>query len=253
MLRGIPAGSLGLANSSGCMKQDIFPQVLKHFIDNMSVSKDQPGVLIMDNHNSYITIEAVELAKEHGLSPLTLPPRCCHKLQPLDVGVFGAFKKFYTSFCNEWHLSHPGETLSLYYAVERSNKVFVKSFTLENITSSFRRTGIFPFNSDIFTEDEFLPSTVTYQVENLYSDATTNESSMLDTTEINPGQSTSNLVSSTPDYKIELNLETSLIKSIASLPKAKPRKMPSRKKCILPSSHTHTCKEKTFPSASSAQ
>ena len=51
MLRGAPAGSLGLSNPSGWMKQDVFLQVLKHFIDNMSVSKDQPGVLIMDNHN----------------------------------------------------------------------------------------------------------------------------------------------------------------------------------------------------------
>ena len=229
------------------MKQDIFPQVLKPFIDNMSVSKDQPGVLIMDNHNSHITIEAVELAKEHGLSLLTLPPHCSHKLQPLDVGVFGAFKKFYTTFCDEWHLSHPGETLSLYYVAELSNKAFVKSCTLENITSSFRRTGIFPFNSDIFTEDEFLPSTVTDQVENLYSDATTNESSLLDTTEINPGQSTSDLVSSTPDYKIEPNLETSLIESIAPLPKAKPRKMPSRKKVSSAIITHRPLKKKLFP------
>ena len=101
MLRGAPAGSLGLANPSGWMKQDIFPQVLKHFIDNMTVSKDQPGVLIMDNHNSHITLEGVELAKNNGLDLLTLPPHCSHKLQPLNVGVFGAFKKFYSSFCNE--------------------------------------------------------------------------------------------------------------------------------------------------------
>ena len=82
MLRGSPAGSLGLANSSGWMKQDIFPQVLKHFIDNMTVSKDQPGVLIMDNYNSHITFEGVELAKNHGLDLLTQPPYCSHKLQP---------------------------------------------------------------------------------------------------------------------------------------------------------------------------
>ena len=39
MLRGAPAGSLGLANPSGWMKQHIFPQVLKHFIDNMTDPK----------------------------------------------------------------------------------------------------------------------------------------------------------------------------------------------------------------------
>ena len=78
-----------------------FLQVFKHFIYNMSVSKDQPGVLIMDNHSSNITIETVELAEEHNLSLLRLPPHCSHKLQALDVGVFGAFNRFYTSFCDE--------------------------------------------------------------------------------------------------------------------------------------------------------
>ena len=138
MLRGAPAGSLGSANSSGWMKQDIFSPVLKHFIDNMSVSKDQPGVFIVDNHSNHITIEAVELAKEHSLSLLKLPPHSGHKLQPLDVGVFGEFKRFYTSFCDEWHQSHPGKTLSLNYVAELSNKAFVISCTLENITSSIQ-------------------------------------------------------------------------------------------------------------------
>ena len=237
MLRGAPAGSLpihcqstaNLANPSGWMKQDIFPQVLKHFIDNITVSKDQPGVLIMDNHNSHITLEGVELAKNHGLDLLTLPPHCSHKLQPLDVGVFGAFKKFYSSFCNEWHLSHPGETLSLYYVAGLSNKAFVKSCTLENITSSFRRTGIFPFNSEIFTEDKFLPSTVTDQVQNVYSGETNIDASVLDTTEA-AVQSTSTPASSNPGCSLEAVPETSLIESIAPLPKARPRKIRRRKR-----------------------
>ena len=237
MLRGAPAGSLpihwqstaNLTNPSGWMKQDIFPQVLKHFIDNMTVSKDQPGVLIMDNHNSHITLEGVELAKNHGLDLLTLPPHCSHKLQPLDVGVFGAFKKFYSSFCNEWHLSHPGETLSLYYVAGLSNKAFVKSCTLENITSSFRRTGIFPFNSEIFTKDKFLPSTVTDQVQNVYSGETNIDASVLDTTEA-AVQSTSTPASSNPGCSLEAVPETSLIESIAPLPKARPRKIRRRKR-----------------------
>ena len=87
------AGSLGLANPSAWMKQDVFQQVLKHFIDNMTVFEDQPGVLITDNHNSHITLVGVELAENHDLDLLALPPHCSHKLEPLDVGVFGAFKK----------------------------------------------------------------------------------------------------------------------------------------------------------------
>ena len=183
----------------------------------------------MDNHNSHITLKGVELAKNHGLDLLTLPPHCSHKLQPLDVGAFGAFKKFYSSFCDEWHLSHPRETLSLYYVAKLSNKAFVKSCILENITSSFRRTEIFSFNSEIVTEDEFLPSTVTDQVQNVYSGDANIESSVLNTTEAVVG-STSTLVSSNPGCSLEAVPETSLIESIAPLPKARPRKIRRRKR-----------------------
>ena len=38
---------------------------------------------------------------------------------------------------------------------------FAKAFNSENITSSFKNTGIFPYNRNVFTEDEFLPAAVT--------------------------------------------------------------------------------------------
>ena len=156
----------------------------------------------MDNHNSHITLEGVELAKNLGLDLLTLPPHCSHKLQPLDMGIFGGFKKFYSSFCDEWHLSHPGKTLFLYYVAGLSNKAFVKSCTLENITSSFGWIEIFLFNSDIFTEDKFLPSTVTDQVQNVCSGETNIDASVLDTTEA-AVQSASSPASSNPGCSLE--------------------------------------------------
>ena len=53
---------------------------------------------------------------------LTAATSCSHKLQPLDVGVFGAFKRFYSSICNDWHLSNPGETITIYYVGELPGK-----------------------------------------------------------------------------------------------------------------------------------
>ena len=79
---------------------------------------------------------------------------------------------------------------------------------MENITSSFRRTGIFPFNSEIFTEDEFLPSTVTDQVQNVYSGETNIDASVLDTTEA-AVQSTITPASSNPGCSLEAVPETS--------------------------------------------
>ena len=244
MLRGAPAGSLGLANSSGWMKQEIFPEVLSHFIENMPVSKDQPGILIMDNCKSHITLAAIDLAREHDLTLLTLPPHCSHKMQPLDVGVFGPFKRFYSSFCDEWHLTNPGESLSIYYVAELAKKAFAKSFTLENITSSFRKTGISPLNSEIFTEDDFLPSTVTDQVQNVYPDEATDDSNEAASA---PSLSTQPLISSTPDCNTEANPDTSIIESINPLPKTKPRKILRRKKVFSAILTCTPVKKRLFP------
>ena len=141
------------------------------------------------------------------------------------------------------------KTLSLYYVAGLSNKAFVKSCTMENITSSFRRTGIFPFNSEIFTEDEFLPSTVTDQVQNVYSDETNIDASVLDTTEA-AVQSTSTPASSNPGCSLEAVPETSLIESIASLPRARPRKAWRRKRVSSAIIIRTPVKKRLFPQQS---
>lgn len=41
------------------------------------------------------------------------------------------------------------------------NPAFSESFTISNICKSFEKTGIYPFNSKIFTDDDFLPSSIT--------------------------------------------------------------------------------------------
>ena len=54
MLTGAPNGSLGLATASGWMTSELFPDVLKHFIKHMNVSKTDPALLVMDNHESHL-------------------------------------------------------------------------------------------------------------------------------------------------------------------------------------------------------
>ena len=106
-------------------------------------------------------MEIINLAENNGLSILTFPPHCSHRLQPLDVAVFGPFKTFYNSFADAWMTNHPGRSITIYEISELSGAAFVKAFTLENITSAFKATGIYPFSPQIFTEDSFLPSAVT--------------------------------------------------------------------------------------------
>ena len=114
MLNGAPGGSIGLASSSGWMSSDLFIAALRHFLRNMNVSKENPGILLMDNHESHLSVEAIDLAKNSGLVLLTFPPHSSHRMQPLDISVFGPFKKYYNIACNDWHLCNPGRRISIY-------------------------------------------------------------------------------------------------------------------------------------------
>ncbi|CAH2100754.1 unnamed protein product [Euphydryas editha] len=69
---GAPPGSLGLATSSGWMNSELFITTMKHFIKHTSSSMENPSLLIMDNHESHLSIEALDLAKENGVTILTL-------------------------------------------------------------------------------------------------------------------------------------------------------------------------------------
>ncbi|CAH2020531.1 unnamed protein product [Acanthoscelides obtectus] len=102
MLHGTPAGSKGGASPSGWMNSQLFLPVLQHFVQNERPSKEHPKLIILDNHESHLGIAALNFAKQNGILLLTLPPHCSHKLQPLDLAVFGPFKKYYGASCDRW-------------------------------------------------------------------------------------------------------------------------------------------------------
>ena len=74
MMKGAPADSIGVANLSGWMSAACFTEFMKRFIKHTKCSKDCPVILILDNHDSHISMETIDLSKEHGVTLPTLPP-----------------------------------------------------------------------------------------------------------------------------------------------------------------------------------
>ena len=161
MLRGAPPGTLGLANKTGWMNSELFSEDIDHFIHHSKNSKDQPSLLVYDNHESHLSIEVLDKAKENGVTILTLPPHSSNKMQPLDVGVYKPFKTYYSQAMDSWMMRNPGKPISTYEIAHCVGIVHQKAMTPANITAAFRKTGIFPFDKTIFTEAYFLSSAVT--------------------------------------------------------------------------------------------
>ena len=109
----------------------------------MNISKENPGLLLLDNDQSHISLEVINIAEENGLNILTFPPHGSHRLQPLDIFLFGSFKAFYSCFCDSWMMSNSGQLISIYEVAELAVSAFVKAFNPENITSAFKKSGIF--------------------------------------------------------------------------------------------------------------
>ncbi len=161
MTNGAPTGTLGLAAKSGWMTAELFEQTFDHFVTHTSSSRENPSLLIYDNHESHVTLPVINKAREHGVEILTLPPHCSNKMQPLDITVYKSLKTFYNRAADTWLLSNPGRTITIYEVSKLFGEAFLLSFTPANIISGFRSSGIFPYNPDVFPPETFGCSFVT--------------------------------------------------------------------------------------------
>lgn len=160
-IRDAPVGSMGDANKSGWMKEEHFIKFIQHFVHNARCSKERPTLLLLDNHDSHLSIAALDICKENGVTVLSFPPHCSHKLQPLDRSVYGPLKKYCNSAIDNWMVNNPGKTFSIYDIPGVVKNALPLATTPANIMAGFQKTGISPYNANIFPDCEFLPSYVT--------------------------------------------------------------------------------------------
>ncbi|ESO05981.1 hypothetical protein HELRODRAFT_72994 [Helobdella robusta] len=141
MIKGAPPGTCGATNPSGWMTSEIFMKFLAHFAKHCKCSTEKPVLLILDNHESHISLQSLDFCKNNGVVLLTFPPHCSHRMQPLDVAVYGPFKQYYTHACNDWMNTHPATPMCIFDISEVVGVAFPLAFTQKNIKSAFSSTG----------------------------------------------------------------------------------------------------------------
>ncbi|XP_031328877.1 uncharacterized protein LOC116159918 [Photinus pyralis] len=160
-IRDGPLSAVGTANPSGWMQDEGFMLFLKQFQKHTNCSVNHKVLLVLDNHSSHVHINALDFCKENGIVCLSFPPHCSHKLQPLDRSVYGPFKKAVNSQCDAWMRNHPGKTMSIYDIPGVVARAMPLALTPGNIQAGFKKTGIYPYNRDIFNDLDFAPAYVT--------------------------------------------------------------------------------------------
>jgi DDE superfamily endonuclease/Tc5 transposase DNA-binding domain/helix-turn-helix, Psq domain len=102
-------------------------------------------LLIADGHGSHIRADFIAYCMEYDIDLLILPPHCSHILQPLDVGVFAAFKRACAAEADDtFRLST--QRINRFEWLKMFQSARTKAITQENILSGWRGAGLVPSN-----------------------------------------------------------------------------------------------------------
>ena len=138
-------GSIAFANGTGWFDRNIMVDVIDHFQQYVKSSKENPVLIIWDNFSAHLDYRVVKKAKEYGMEIITLPPHTSHELQPLDVSVFVAMKKYIKAGHMAWYRNNPGKRITIHEVAGLTKDPLYKAMTPINLISGFKRAGIYPF------------------------------------------------------------------------------------------------------------
>ena len=142
--------TVGYANSSRWMQGSEFIKFKQHFIKFSHSTKQTPTLLLLDNHLSHLTIEVIDMPLEFGETMLSFLPYYSHKLQQLDVSVYGPVKGSYNQLHTSWIRENSGKVLGIEHIRMLAGKALLRGATPENIVAGFRASNICPLDPVIF-------------------------------------------------------------------------------------------------------
>lgn len=152
-----PPSAVYCCSDNGWINERIFLEWLQHFYNVVKPTKDDPVLLIVDNHSSHCTLETYNFCKERGIVMLTIPPHTSHRLQPLDVAFYSSLKSAYNIECGNYLRSHPHERITTFEVAEIFQNAYGRVATPFKAIKGFENTGIFPYNPENFTDEDFAP------------------------------------------------------------------------------------------------
>lgn len=153
-------GADAVANGSGWMTSEVFLKYMEHFIKYSGARAGSPTLLLLDNHASHLSIDVINMAIAHDITMLSFPPHCTHRMQPLDITVFGPLKTMYAKQHDDWKRANMNVIFDLHHVPLILEKCLDVAVTPKNIKAGFKASGIFPFDANVFTEVDFVASTL---------------------------------------------------------------------------------------------
>ncbi|KAH9636409.1 hypothetical protein HF086_006169, partial [Spodoptera exigua] len=124
---------------------------------------------------------ALDYASKNNVVILSLAPHTTHKMQPMDVAVYGPLKTYFEREVNLFQKSHPGRIINQYDVARLLSPAFLKSAVAQNAVHGFERPGIWPVNKYAFGDEDYEPAAVIAGTSNMnIATETTNSPATID-------------------------------------------------------------------------
>ena len=151
LMDGAPAGSTYACHKTGWIQLELFTQWLRHLIECVKPSQESPALLILDGHASHTkNLGAINLARQHFITIICLPPHCSHRMQPLDVAFMKPLSTYYDSEIQMWLRSHPGRIVTEFQITSIFVKAYLRTASLATAVNGYEKTGIWQVNRNVF-------------------------------------------------------------------------------------------------------
>jgi len=172
-------GMRGTTSGDGRIDNTIFFQMLQHFQQCVSASPSNRIIVIMDCESYHISLKTIEFCESTGIILVTVPEHILQDFQPIKKIAFQTlfFEKLLSNF--EHHVeAGPESSISMFDVAGLLSKTFESCFTVENIVSEFKMSGLWPLDHDLIAPNSAWPA---YTVECDLNDV--NEGNIVDAEE----------------------------------------------------------------------
>lgn len=120
---------------------------IRHVFDPQTRDRTngKPRILINDGFASHESAEIVQFCWENNIILCRLPSHTSHKLQPLDVAVFGALKTYYRDLVEGLYRGGAG-TVGKQHFTQLYSQARDRALSRSNILAGWNKAGLFLFN-----------------------------------------------------------------------------------------------------------
>ncbi|KAK3089055.1 hypothetical protein FSP39_000473 [Pinctada imbricata] len=142
----VPKDFLLTSSPSGYITRSIFDDWFsKVFLKNLG--RERPMLLLMDNHETHLSPDSIDLAIQNNVEIMALPTHTSHFLQPLDQ-IFGVLKSTFGDIARSMGLIKSDFVIRKNRFAQVLQYAMDKAWSPHVVKESFRKTRISPVKYD---------------------------------------------------------------------------------------------------------